>query len=92
MKIRQIDNSTIDHAVDLALAGDVRPWPFPDDYMVLFDEFASHPDPSSADELKHLGHKALAERAHFRELLAQAQTPDEVRAIARNYQAASAAA
>ena len=62
MLTQPVTNETIDHAVDLALAGDVRPWPFPDEYLPIFDKFAANPDPAQAEEVKRLGHEALASR------------------------------
>jgi len=63
MLAKPITDETIDHAVDLVLEGDVRPWPFPDEYMEIFNKWADHPDPARADEIKRLGHESLAYKA-----------------------------
>jgi len=66
MLAKPITDETIDHAVDLALQGDVRPWPFPDAYMEIFNAWAEHPDPARAEEIKRLGYDALARKTRIR--------------------------
>ena len=81
MLSKPITDETVDHAVDLALNGDVRPWPFPELYMKIFDEWAEHPDPNRAEEIKRLGHEALAYDALLQDIIKSAPSFEDAKAV-----------
>ena len=79
MLAQPITDETINPAVDLALKGDVRPWPFPDSYMKIFNEWAKAPDAARADEMKRLGHDALAYDALIQNIINSAPSFEDAK-------------
>jgi len=74
----------------MALAGEIRPWPLPDDFMKEFRQWARNPDPATADQLKQLGHEIILDGELFDKAISSASTLTEVRRLGDAYYASKA--